>query len=513
MLVLAQVLLSTVLAVAAAAKLADRAGTRDAARDLGLPAAWGAPIAWGLPAVELALAGALLAPAPVSRVAALAAVALLLAFAALLARGLLHGRRIECRCFGRLGAGPVGWSAVARNALLATVALFVAAGGRAPAALLAAVLVAAAAMLAARRRPAVRPGAPAPPLALRDVEGRDWTLDALPAPLLLVFAGAGCGACHELLPTLAGWEREHAGRLSVAVVSDRPLGAGGPERVLLDPDGAALSAFGITATPTAVLLGDGGRVLAAPAAGADAIAALVEGGPARAGGLGRRGVLRGALAGAVAVTVLPAVESAWAAVARAGRASGPRRVRAGGGWLCRQRYALCSSASCRPVRGKPDVVVCRCTVRHGYSFGYRSCEERAPTRRRVVSTFALPADEAATARGMTCPERGRWANCLDMTCTVDRRRPDRATCRCRVVESAGFRTFGGNCDTATCSTVVWSAAAGDASDVETYMKTMADIGRPVGEPIACPAPGQPSPTGSGPSLAVSPPRRRITGSP
>jgi len=276
-LVLAQVLLSIVLAVAAAAKLADRDGTRHAARDLGLPAAWGPPIAWGLPAVELALAAALLAPAPVSRVAALAAGALLVAFAALLARGAARGRDIECRCFGRLSAGPAGWPAVARNALLATVAAFVAAGGRAPAAFAAVALAAVAAMVATRSRPAVRAGAAAPALALRDTTGREVALDALPGPRLLVFAGAGCGACHELLPTLARWEREHAGRLSVAVVSDRPLDAAdGPVRVLLDPDGAALAAYGIAATPTAVLVGADGRVAAAPAEGAGAIAALVE---------------------------------------------------------------------------------------------------------------------------------------------------------------------------------------------------------------------------------------------
>jgi len=490
-LVLAQVLLSIVLAVAAAAKLADRGGTRHAARDLGLPAAWGPPIAWGLPAVELALAAALLAPAPVSRVAALAAGALLVAFAALLARGAARGRDIECRCFGRLSAGPAGWPAVARNALLATVAAFVAAGGRAPAAFAAVALAAVAAMVATRSRPAVRAGAAAPALALRDTTGREVALDALPGPRLLVFAGAGCGACHELLPTLARWEREHAGRLSVAVVSDRPLDAAdGPVRVLLDPDGAALAAYGIAATPTAVLVGADGRVAAAPAEGAGAIAALVE--QAVAAGardrLGRRGVLRGALAGAVAVAVLPAVESAWASVARMGRATGPRKVKAGNGWLCRQRYALCSSASCKPVRGRPDEVVCRCTVRHGYSFGYTSCEKRAPTKRQVVSTFAIPAEEARTGRGMTCAGPGRWANCLDMTCTVDRRRPDRAACRCRVVESAGYSTFGGNCDTSTCTTVIWSAAAADSPDVETYMKAMADIGRPVPVPSACPAP-------------------------
>lgn len=488
-LVLAQVLLSIVLAVAAAAKLADRDGTRHAARDLGLPAAWGPPIAWGLPAAELALAAGLLAPAPVSRVAALAAGALLVAFAALLARGAARGREIECRCFGRLGAGPAGWPAVARNALLATVAAFVAAGGRAPAAFAAVALLAAGAMVATRRRPAVRPGAAAPALALRDAAGREVALDALPGPRLLVFAGAGCGACHELLPTLARWEREHAGRLSVAVVSDRPLGApDGPRRVLLDPDGAALAAYGIAATPSAVLIGADGRVAAAPAEGAGEIAALVERATAPAAGVGRRGVLRGALAGVAAVAVLPAVESAWASVARMGRASGPRKVRAGDGWLCRQRYALCSSASCKPVRGRPDEVVCRCTVRHGYSFGLTSCERRAPTKRRVVSTFAIPAEEVRTGRGMTCAGPGRWANCLDMTCTVDRRRPDRATCRCKVVESAGYSTFGGNCDTSTCTTVIWSAAAADSPDVETYMKAMADIGRPVPVPDACPAP-------------------------
>src|SRR5262249_37858537 len=76
-------------------------------------------------------------------------------------------------------------------------------------------------------RPAAPPsrvpiGDNAPAFALPDLDGREYTLDSLRAagtPVLLVFVDPDCGSCAALLPDVAHWQREHARRLSIAVIS------------------------------------------------------------------------------------------------------------------------------------------------------------------------------------------------------------------------------------------------------------------------------------------------------
>src|SRR5690242_1124875 len=59
-----------------------------------------------------------------------------------------------------------------------------------------------------------------------------------------------------------------------------------------------------------------------------------------------------------------------------------------GAWLCRQRYALCTTAACQPSPHDPAVANCRCFVEDGYSIGFTSCRERTPVGKLVVSTFS-----------------------------------------------------------------------------------------------------------------------------
>lgn len=101
-------------------------------------------------------------------------------------------------------------------------------------------------------------------------------------PTLLVFSDPRCGPCRALVPQLAAWQREHAGQLAVELVSRGDAEENRPhaeehviERLLLDPDGAVADAFAVLGTPSAVLVGPDGRVVAGPAPGAAAIGALV----------------------------------------------------------------------------------------------------------------------------------------------------------------------------------------------------------------------------------------------
>jgi hypothetical protein len=125
----ARVLLATVFAVAGMAKLRDYSGVRRMVAGFGFPAWLTAPAAGALICCELGVAAAL-AVSPSAQAGGLAGVVPLAGFSAVISWNVARGRHPACHCFGRLASAQVGWSTVARNALLAAVAGCVAADGR-----------------------------------------------------------------------------------------------------------------------------------------------------------------------------------------------------------------------------------------------------------------------------------------------------------------------------------------------------------------------------------------------
>jgi peroxiredoxin len=496
-LLLAKLLLAVVFAIAGAAKLADRDGVRQVAAEFGAPAGLLAPLAWLVVAAELGVGLALLVDGS-AQIGALTALALLVVFSAAVVANVSRGRRPSCHCFGRLHAAPVGWSTVARNALLASVAGFVAVGGRFPVAFAALAAVAAVVWVTLEQRRAVRRGRPARSFTLDDQRGRTWTLEELlvpRTPLLLVFSAPGCGACRTFMGELTSWQGELNGQLTVAVVSagprdEHPASANGEQglRLLEDAEGAVSETYGVRATPSAVLIGADAKLAAAPAVGGEQIAALVtQATRAEAGtALARRGLLLRAVTGAAAVTVLPMVASATAAAGTVKRAARPKRLKIDGAYLCDQRYALCTKAKCEPSKSNPKIAVCRCKVQRGYSIGFKSCQARAAKGNRLHSNFSV--QDTAKTRVMECSAKGLWVQCLDVACRVDRDNPRRALCQCVKYETENFFTFGGNCDTDTCSTVIWSATTAPFPGGAQYEKGMKQIGLPVTMPKSCPVP-------------------------
>src|SRR5205807_6073500 len=97
-LLLARLLLAAVFLVSGQAKLADLAGSRQALRDFGVPAALADPFGLLLPLAELAVAVALLLPA-MAWWGALGALALLLLFVVGIGSNLARGRHPDCHCF------------------------------------------------------------------------------------------------------------------------------------------------------------------------------------------------------------------------------------------------------------------------------------------------------------------------------------------------------------------------------------------------------------------------------
>src|SRR5436853_1448154 len=117
-----RLLLVTVFAVAAVAKLMDRRGAERALTGFGLPQATAPLVAWIVPVIELTVAGMLL-PAASAWWGGVAALVLLSAFTAAIGINLLRGRAPDCHCFGQLTAEPIGRGTLVRNLLLMTAAV------------------------------------------------------------------------------------------------------------------------------------------------------------------------------------------------------------------------------------------------------------------------------------------------------------------------------------------------------------------------------------------------------
>jgi uncharacterized membrane protein YphA (DoxX/SURF4 family)/thiol-disulfide isomerase/thioredoxin len=319
----ARIVLVGVFALAGAAKLADRAGTRRALGDFGVPDPLTTPFAVLLPLCEVATAMALAFGAS-ARAGAAAALVLLVVFSAAIAANLARGERPDCRCFGQVHSTPIGSHTLLRNGVLAGVAVAVVAWGpgSGPGRIVGwlgdrsaaeAVGLAAGAVLfllvalegwfivqltrqqgrlllrldaleGLGDQPGLPLGSDAPSFSLPTLAGAPRTLSDLLAgglPLLAVFTEPNCGPCRALLPEIGRWQADYAETLRVVVISggDAALNR---ERArvhhltdVLRGDQPTSDAYRINDTPAAVVIDPDGRVASPVATGADPIRRLV----------------------------------------------------------------------------------------------------------------------------------------------------------------------------------------------------------------------------------------------
>jgi peroxiredoxin len=330
-----RLVLIAVLAVAGAAKLADRSGARKAVRGFGVPEALSGPVAAALPLIEMAAAVLLLTTVTAAVGAALALV-LMLVFSAAIARSLARGEAPDCHCFGALHSEPAGPRMLIRNLLLAALAAISLAGGAGTSAthwlagfnagalaililsvaLAAAVAGSAAFALRLLRRngellllvdeledaleasglavpvadsaPAggLPAGTRAPAFALPNLDGHEFSLSDLrdrTEDLLLVFTDPGCGPCTALLPQVGEWQRERSGGLRVVVISRGDPAANkthaeqhGLVDVLIQNDREISERYAVSATPSALVVAADGTIASGAHAGEDQIRALIE---------------------------------------------------------------------------------------------------------------------------------------------------------------------------------------------------------------------------------------------
>jgi len=329
LLMLARLVLVAVFLVAGVAKLADLAGSRQAMRDFGVPARLADAFGLLLPLAEIASAVALVVPLTAWS-GAVGALGLLLIFVAGIAYNLAQGRTPDCHCFGQLHSAPAGWSTLIRNLVLAGVAGLVVGFGKNMSgpgltesfasltvthgfellggALVLMVLIGEGWLLlqmmtqqgrlllriealenrlgaAPARQPGLAVGTPAPAFNLPGLHGETMTLEALRArgkPLLLFFTDPGCGPCTALLPEIGQWQRDHAAKMRVALISRGTVEANrakvtepGVTQVLLQKDREVAEAYQAYGTPSAVVVRQDGTIGTPLAQGADAIRALI----------------------------------------------------------------------------------------------------------------------------------------------------------------------------------------------------------------------------------------------
>lgn len=280
-LLISRLFLALVFGVAGITKAADKAGSRRAIIDFGVPERFAPLIAWCLPLVEILVALALV-PLGTAWWGAAGALALLLIFTAGIGVNLARGQSPDCRCFGQIHSEPVSWLTFGRNLLLAAVAGFVVVQGKDNTGLsalnwlndlktaeliililgifitgllawicvflsrvlkqqaevlggiesLRAALSEDGEILPVQYKEATLPeeglpvGAKAPKFSLATVDGDELSLDDLLEHgkyVLLLFAGPNCWGCKVLLPMVRAWERDYSDRLTICILSNGNL--------------------------------------------------------------------------------------------------------------------------------------------------------------------------------------------------------------------------------------------------------------------------------------------------
>ncbi len=137
-----------------------------------------------------------------------------------------------------------------------------------------------------RRAQGLRVGSKAPDFDLVSLGGGKRTLKSLLAdgqPAMLVFADPGCGPCQALLPDLSKWQRQHASRLTVAMISRGDIEANQAkadehrvQNILIQVDREVSTSYQAHGTPSALLVSPEGLIASAVAPGALAISQLVD---------------------------------------------------------------------------------------------------------------------------------------------------------------------------------------------------------------------------------------------
>jgi hypothetical protein len=159
--------------------------------------------------------------------------------------------------------------------------------------------------------------------------------------------------------------------------------------------------------------------------------------------------------------------------------------------LCRSKYALCTSAPCTPVAGKPEMVSCKCRVHDGYSAATAACQTAEQTSTGNLMSRYFP----VTGYLAACSNSRDWAWCLDKPCEIDKNDPSKADCACSVVKNLGTYVIGttkigtSEYTKSTCTTgIISSATIQQIEQISDFIASQKQIPVPPLEILYSPSP-------------------------
>lgn len=140
---------------------------------------------------------------------------------------------------------------------------------------------------------------------------------------------------------------------------------------------------------------------------------------------------------------------------------------------CKGEYALCTTATCTPIPGKPGLVSCKCDVKTGYSAGTKECQKvKKTTEGDLIYSRYYPIKSYAR-----CSNNRPWAWCLDKPCIVDKNNPLKASCVCSLVKDQGdYIIVTDSYNKSTCNTgIISSATVKDDQQITDFLKTQKEL--------------------------------------
>lgn len=334
-LLILRLILAAIFAVAGIGKLLDLKGSESAIAGFGVPKSLAKPFSILLPLAEIAFAICLLF-IETSWFGAVGCLILLGIFIGAMIYQMAKGNAPDCHCFGQIHSEPVGKKSLVRNIVISVFAAVLAVPGKnhqgidifengfetagkfdpmqiilglAIVVLLAAIIyflkqISEQQVKVLRRiemlevlsggglerenighpQDGLPIGAPAPNFALPNISGKVLEFDHLLAnakPMLFFFVSPTCAPCAALLPEIAQWKEEFAGKLEFIFVSSgkakeniEKFGETG-NQILLQKEREVSELFGALWTPTALLINSDGTIGSRTAAGDEAIRTLV----------------------------------------------------------------------------------------------------------------------------------------------------------------------------------------------------------------------------------------------
>lgn len=143
-------------------------------------------------------------------------------------------------------------------------------------------------------------------------------------------------------------------------------------------------------------------------------------------------------------------------------------------YVCKSKYALCTTAACTSLSGKNKLASCKCNVVTGYSAGTKPCKSAKQTRHgELIYSRYYPIKSY-----VACSNNRPWAWYLDMPCLIDKNNNSKASCSCSVVSNLGAYVIvptSKNISKACTTGLISSATIPQSNEITAFLKTQKNL--------------------------------------